>query len=429
MPKTFIPFLISLVVRLHDLNTNVTGDSGMTAEMKTFYDKNLLMNAKPKLVHNQFGQKRPIPAGSGKNIAFRKYSPLPKATTPLSEGVTPTGKKLTVTEITATIAQYGDYVAISDVLKTTAIDNNIVEATELLGDQAGDTIDVITREILNAGTSVQYGDGSVLSRKLLTAFDSTYANNDYFNCATIRRAMLTLRNNNAQPVEGGDFVTIISPEMEFSLKSDTEWKESVKYQNSEKLFNGEIGKYDGCRVIVSTNARIWAPDELIAGATQLTVASRATKTFTVAEAITAGEATALAGRHIWVKGYQYHIASAAAGAAGAAKVTVTESVSGSPTAGDIIYAGDYGTTNIEMPDKAASVGSALFIGKNAYGVTEVEGLGLSTIIKQLGSGGTEDALNQRATVGWKTTHVPKILSELFMTRAECVLEHRVAAND
>lgn len=420
--------IIPLVVRLHDLNTNVTGDSGMSAEMKTFYDRNLLINAKPNLVHNQFGQKRPIPQGSGKIIAFRKYSPLPNATTAISEGVTPTGKKLTVTEITATVAQYGDFVAVSDILKTTAIDNNIVEAGKLLGDQAGSTIDVITRDVLNGGTAVVYGDGSVASRKLLTAFDSTYANNDYFNCAVIRRAMLTLRNNNAKPVANGKFVCVISPEMEFSLKSDSEWKDYIKYSVPEKAFAGEIGEFDGCKIVVSTNAKIWAPDELIAGATQLTIASLATKTFTVDEAISTAEAAALANRHIWIKGYQYHIASAAAGAAGAATITVTESVSGSPGDGDIIYAGDYGTSKIEMPNKAASVGSALFIGSDAYGVTEVEGMGLKSIIKQLGSGGTEDPLDQRATVGWKATHVAKILSELFMVRAECALEHQIDAN-
>ena len=419
--------LIPLVVRLHDLNTNVTGDSGMTAEMKTFYDKALLVNAKPKLVHVQFGQKRPLPQGSGKIIAFRKYSPLARATTPLTEGVTPNGKKLSVTEISATVDQYGDYVAVSDILKTTAIDNNIVEAQKLLGDQAGETIDTISREVLNAGTSVQFGDGSKASRKLLVAFDATRANNSYFTCEVIRRAMLTLRNNNAKPVEGGDFVCVIHPEMEYSLKRDSEW---IDYHKSnpytDKIFTGEIGRFDGCRIVVSTNAKIFAAPWLTAAAKNLTVASLATKTFTVKEAITAGEATALVGRKLWVKGYFYTVASSAAGAAGAATITVSESVSGTPGDGEIVYPGDMGVGLTEMPDKGADVGSALFIGSDAFGVTELSGMGLQTIIKQLGAG--DDPLNQRATVGWKATHVTKILSQLFMTRAECALEHIVGAN-
>ena len=82
---------------------------GLSAEMKTFYDMTLIDEASANLVHDQFGQKRPIPANGGKTIEFRKFSSLPKATTPITEGATPDGKSLTVTAITATVAQYGDY--------------------------------------------------------------------------------------------------------------------------------------------------------------------------------------------------------------------------------------------------------------------------------------------------------------------------------
>lgn len=418
-------------LHLHDgaLNTNVTGDSGMTPEMKTYYDMNLLNNAQPKLIHNQFGQKRPLPKGSGKIIAFRKYSPLAKATTPLTEGVTPDGKKLTVTEITATVAQYGDYIATSDILQTTAIDNNVVEAQKLQGDQSGLTIDTITREVINGGTSVIFGAGTKASRKLLVAFDATRTNNDYFTCEVIRRGMLNLRNNNGKPVEGGKFVVIIHPEMEYSLKRDSEW---ISYHTNsstvDKIFNGEIGEFDNCKIVVSTEAKIFAAPWLTAAQKNLTVASLATKTFTVDEAITAGEATALVGRKIWVKGYSYTVASAAAGAAGAATVTVTESVSGTPGDGDIMYPGDMGVGLTEMPDKGADVGSALFIAADAYGITELAGMGIEAIIKQLGSAGSADPLNQRATIGWKATHVAKILNDLWLVRSECALEHVVGAN-
>ena len=79
-------FLLQLFA---DLNTNVTTDSGMSVEMKTFYDKSLIDLAEPNLVHDQFADKRNIPANGGKSIEFRKYDSLPKATNPLEEGVTP----------------------------------------------------------------------------------------------------------------------------------------------------------------------------------------------------------------------------------------------------------------------------------------------------------------------------------------------------
>lgn len=422
--------LFKYLLDFHAANTNVTGDSGMSVEMKTYYDKTLLKNAKSKLVHNQFGQKRPLPKNGGKIIEFRKFTPLGKALTPLSEGVTPDGQKLAATSINATIAQYGGYFEYSDILDMTTIDPAIQEGTTLLGDQAGETLDTITREVLNGGNTVQFGAGTKASRKLLVAFDATRAYNDYFTCETIRRAALTLRNNKAKgvPGAGGDFVCIIHPELEYSLKKDSEWQDYNKYQNASKIFDGEIGRFDGVRFVVSTEAKIFSAPYLTAAAKNLTVASLATKTFTVDEAISTAEAAALVGRKVWIKSHFYTIASAAAGAAGAATFTVSETVSGSPTAGEIVYPGDMGKDLTAMPDKGADVGSALFIASDAYGITELEGMGLQTIVTQLGSAGAADPLKQRATVGWKATHVAKILSELWMVRAECTLEHNVGAN-
>ena len=133
-------------------NTNVTTQTGagqdLSAENKTYYDMTLIDEAQANLIHDQFAQKRPIPKGSGKKIEFRKFASLPKALTPLTEGVTPDGKKLSVSTIEAEVAQYGDYIVQSDVLELTAIDNTIVEATKILGRQAGLTLDTITRNIM-----------------------------------------------------------------------------------------------------------------------------------------------------------------------------------------------------------------------------------------------------------------------------------------
>ena len=158
-----------LNLHLHDApnpnpNTQTTGSSDLTPEMKVYYSDYLIDNAKPLLVHDQFGQKHPIPKNGGKTIEFRKYDPLPKALTPLTEGVTPDGRSLKVTTIEATVLQYGDYVTLSDVLLLTAIDNNLVEATELLGQQAGETLDTVTRDIINAGTNVLYAKGTAQTR-------------------------------------------------------------------------------------------------------------------------------------------------------------------------------------------------------------------------------------------------------------------------
>lgn len=123
-------------------NTNVTTDAALSPTMKTFYDKSLIENAKAKLVHDQFGQMRDIPANNGKIIEFRRWTPFAKATTALSEGVTPDGQKMTITNLTATVKQYGGYVTLSDMLAMTAFDDNIAAAVKGMSQQAGDTLDL-----------------------------------------------------------------------------------------------------------------------------------------------------------------------------------------------------------------------------------------------------------------------------------------------
>lgn len=229
-------------------NTNVTTDTGMSVEMKTFYDKTLIKLAKPNLVHDQFAQKRPIPKNGGKTIEFRKYDPLPKATTPLTEGVTPNGSKMTATNITATVNQYGNYVTLADMLIMTAIDNNIVEATEEIADQAGRTLDSITRDAIAAGTNVIYAGGRS-SRATLTT-------NDTLKPIYFERAAAQLKAANAPTIDGS-YVAIIHPYATFDLRTSSEWIDVHKYDDATPIFTGEVGKLGNVRFVESTEAKIW----------------------------------------------------------------------------------------------------------------------------------------------------------------------------
>lgn len=308
---------------------NTTGSSGMSAEMKTFYDRELLETADPLLIHDQWAQERDIPKGSGKKIEFRRYEALAKALTPLTEGVTPAGNKINVTTVTAEVKQYGDYVTLTDVLILTAIDNNIVEATDLCGSQAGRTLDTVSREYMNAGTNVQYAEGQVTSRAALTK-------DHKLTVKAVKMAVRALKKQNTQRINGV-FYGIIHPDVAFDLTEDEKFIEVTKYKNPERIYKGEIGEIEGVRFSETTEAKIWAG----------------------------------AGAKIDASG-----------------------------------------------DQKVDVYSTLIFGANAYGTTKVEGGGLETIIKQLGSAGTADALNQRATVGWKALKVTEILSQQYIIRIE-----------
>lgn len=388
---------------------NTTNSKDLTPEMKVFYSDYLIDNAVPKLVHNQFGQKHPIPKNGGKTIEFRRFSPYPKALVPLTEGVTPAGRNVKSTAITATIKQYGDYTVVTDILSMTAIDNVLSQVTKLHGNQAGETLDTITRDIINAGQNVQYGAETKTARYLLTGGSATKADNDYLTVDAVRRAVRALKNQKADKINGY-YVGIIHPDVSYDLVNDPQW-EAVKTYDPEDWYEGEIGRIAGVRFVETTEAKIFHAEDFTAASRTLSVKTAVTTNteITVKEAITADEATALAGRKIIVGNVLGEIASATAGGAGSAKITLTAAVSA--TADSVLYPGEAGAGGRD-------VYSTLILGDNAYGVTEVSGGGLEHIFKPLGSAGAADPLNQRCTSGWKATQTAVILVDEFMRRIE-----------
>ena len=236
--------------------TTMTTETGsLSAEMKTFYEKRLLDQAEPLLVHNQFGDKYPIPAGSGKKIEFRKYSALPKALTALTEGVTPAGNSLTVTTVEGTVKQYGDWIQLSDMLQMTAIDNNVVQATKLLSSQAGRTLDTVTREVLAGGTNVIYAPKVVDGAETEVLSRSTLTPECVLTPFVVMRAAATLEAMNTPKIDGS-YVLIIHPYFRETLQESPGWVDVVKYKEGNNTFSGEIGKIGDVRVVTTSEAKV-----------------------------------------------------------------------------------------------------------------------------------------------------------------------------
>lgn len=383
----------------------IKNETTLSNDMRTYYKDYLCDNANENLVHDQFGQKHPIPKGNGKTIEFRKYSPLPKATKPLSEGVTPDGQELKVSTVSSTVAQYGGWVGIPDMLELTSIDTNMVQATEILGDQAGRTLDTVTREVLNGGTNVMYApvvkDGvstPVSARSSLTA-DSK------LSVDIILRAAAKLKNNLAKPINGS-YVGIIHPYVAYDLMRSEEWMDAHKYSAPENLFNGEVGKIGNVRFVESNEAKIFRGEDLLSTAREMTIKTAAndSTTISVNEQISTEDAEKLCGRKVIIAGQLREIVSA-----DATSFTIDSPITAD--ANEKVYPGEGGQNGI-------SVYSTLILGANAYGVTELENGGLEHIVKQLGSAGTADPLNQRASAGWKATKTAERLVETYMIRIE-----------
>jgi len=312
------------------------------AEVNNFYNRTLLVRALPLFIHTRWAQVKDIPRKAGTStIKFRRYTNLTAATTPLTEGSTPAGSQLSVTDITAVVAQYGDFITVTDVLSYESQDATLMEAAELEGDQAGDTLDQLTRDILNAGTGVVYsGTGN-------TATDEVAAG-DVITLANLDTVIATLKDNNAKkltrqvnattgyatsPIKAA-FIAISSPAILVKIRTlavaASQWTPVEKYSSQAGVIEGEIGSYEDIRFIETTNAKV--------------------KT-------------------------------------------------GLGTGGIDVYC-------------------TLIFGANAYGTTRISGEAMKNIVKPLGSAGTADPLNQRATSGWKATFVAKILNENFIQRIE-----------
>jgi N4-gp56 family major capsid protein len=252
-----------LNLQLFATGENLNTTTELSAEMKTFYDKTLITLASPYLVHDQFGQKRDIPKNGGKIIEFRKFSSLPKALTPLTEGVTPSGNKLNVTAITASVEQYGDYIEQTDLLELTAVDNTIVEATKQLSAQAGLTMDTIVRNEIVGGTNVLYcpkvaADGTETEVTSRSAIDKT----SLLRVKDVFKAAAELKAMNAPKIDGY-YVGIIHPYVAYDLMQEAgnQWMEVQKYATPENMLTGEIGCLGGVRFVESTEAKIWNEGE------------------------------------------------------------------------------------------------------------------------------------------------------------------------
>lgn len=395
----------------NDTNTvQTTGMTGLSAEMKTFYDMALIDEAQANLVHDQFGQKRPIPANGGKIIEFRKFAPLAKATTPLTEGVTPDGKQLSVSTVSAAVSQYGDYITQSDMLELTALDNTILESAKLLGRQAGATLDTVVRNVMHSGTNVIYAEkvtsSGVTEVKSRAALDSDCA----ITVELIQRAVAKLRAQNA-PTINDKYVGIIHPYVAYDLMRDPEWVDAHKYAQPENLYEGEIGELAGVRFVQTTEAKIYAGDDLTSDSRTLTVNSSAGYTGSVTSIKFDGgtvETDALAGRYILINGVRAKVTANTADT-----LTIESCDFGTVADNAVIYPGEGGRDGL-------AVFGTLILGDGAYGVTEVTGGGLEIIVKQRGSSGAADPLDQRSSVGWKAIKTAEMLIENYLVRIESV---------
>src|SRR3990167_7874185 len=112
-----------------------TTTSEVTAAVNNYYDRTMLKAARPLLVHTRWAQVRDLPRNNSAVIRFRRYSLLSAATTELTEETNPSSTQLAITNVDATVLQYGAFVQLTDFLQFTTLDPLLSETADLLGQQ------------------------------------------------------------------------------------------------------------------------------------------------------------------------------------------------------------------------------------------------------------------------------------------------------
>lgn len=394
-------------------------DAELKALNRDYWAEELLDNLRDELVFAKLGDDESLGMHQGTTVTWTRIPQLPDADI-LVEGVIPESKKFSVETINVAIVQYGLYVTVSDKLQVHAIGPLQQRLTAEVGDSLGRAYDKVVRAALLLSTNIMLADAYVKATGVYVSTPATRAALST-NVATfsgmspdmIAKVVTAMVKNKAKPFSDGMYLGIISPSVFYDLRRHPEFIEVHKYSATKELFKNEVGELSGVRFIRTNLAPVIRGAAFTAGAVSLkvkTAISTPGATVEVKEAITAAEATALAARKVIINGTVYTIASATAGAAGAASITLTTNIS-TAAVDDILYPGEGGAGG-------AAVYPCIFLGRNAFKVVRPDGMGIEHIAHDKGEIG--GPLNQFATIGGKFETAAKITQPEAVMIVECV---------
>lgn len=244
---------------------SVTAYGNITPTQAAYSSKTLLERAIPMMVLEQFGQLKPLPANNTKTINFRRHKlAIPSASTiagfALSEGVSPSEQIPTMENYDLTLTQYGAVVGVTDVVDDTHIDDVLTEYMGILGEHAGQVIELMRWEAIrtDAGVNVILA-GSVATEALITTS---------LTKVELRNAVRSLRANHGKyitrlvksDVRYGtqacepSFVAVMNSDLEGTVRENlgTGFTPVADYGSGVTVMQGEFGNFENTRFVSST---------------------------------------------------------------------------------------------------------------------------------------------------------------------------------
>ena len=244
---------------------NFDGANSLSGELKTFYDTELLENARVEMFYAQFAKKQPLPANRGTSVEWRKWNTFAKAGK-LQEGVIPTGQKFGMSTKSGSINQFGTYTTISDKLELRAYDDAILGATEEMGASAAETQETLIRDGLLVNTNVLYCDNVNLADGTVVGTPTEPGQMEasatvlcVLSPVMVAKAVTKMKKDRV-PTINGKYYAVIHPSVAFDLRNHKDWIEVHKYSATSEIFNGEIGELHNCRFIENPFAPVLGGD-------------------------------------------------------------------------------------------------------------------------------------------------------------------------
>ena len=204
-----------------------------------YYDRQELSRLTPMFRFYNIGTPRPLPQGSGKTIQFFRRNVPAYNTNPSAEGVIPAPFTNGTATLTAVVEQFSDYMSTSTMIEDTSITNEVEGMKNDLNIRAAGSIDTITRLEIDSNSS-----------QITDTAGTNLAAND------LKKRVFTLLGQNVLPYENTNMVAVTHPYAVYDVVVDTTtggFIDALKYQQGQKVLDGEIGMIASCRLLTSTN--------------------------------------------------------------------------------------------------------------------------------------------------------------------------------
>ena len=223
--------------------------------------RKLLERGQYDMVIERFMQARPLPKHKTKTMKFRRYEALPRADAPLAEGIPPAGRKMTKTDVEATLEQYGDLVELTDVIVDTHTDAVLSEYMDICGEQAAETIEVIRIAVGKAGTNVFYANSaasraavnSPATRGDLRLIYRAFRKQKAKMIAKIVKASSKISTEPVAPA----FFALGSTDLDSDIRNLEGFVPYEQYSSSDRALPNEIGKCENIRFVLTQLFEPW----------------------------------------------------------------------------------------------------------------------------------------------------------------------------